>query len=243
MQSFIFATDLHGIEQDAPAVKSFKSFTDSFDKGALRIVGGDLWNFASLRRAASEDEKKIRLKEDFYAGIDFLEWFKPSVLLLGNHDQRLWDTVTREKMNRVGWQAELAETYVTEFNRIAKRLNILVKPYDKRKGIYRVGKVSFAHGFGHGSTLTENMARTYGTVIFGHGHKIERASTMRDGYPVTAYQMGCLASSDMEYTRADLSSLRQEQGWGYGVLGKQTEIFQARVINGKALVADGFKLV
>jgi hypothetical protein len=85
------------------------------------------------------------------------------------------------------------------------------------------------------------MARTYGNVVFGHGHKIERVTEMHGGRPVTAYQTGCLCSDDMEYTRSQLTFLRQEQGWAYGVYGKTPEVFQARAINGTALVASGFK--
>lgn len=243
MQTFIYGTDLHGIEQDGSVVRAFRSFVDSFDKNAVRVFGGDLWNFAALRRKADEDERGIRLKEDFYAGIEFLEWYKPRYLLLGNHDQRLWDAIARERVNRVGWLAELAAKYVQEFDTIAVKLGITVLPYDKRKGILNISGTKFAHGFGSGATLTQSMAQTYGNIIHGHGHRIERVSTMRSGYAVTAYQMGCLARNDMEYTRSDLGSLRQEQGWGYGVLGKQPDVFQARVSGGKALVADGFRVV
>lgn len=41
MQRFIFATDLHGDQQDKAAVKALIAATDSF-KPHLRIFGGDL---------------------------------------------------------------------------------------------------------------------------------------------------------------------------------------------------------
>lgn len=242
MTTFTFATDLHGIEQDAKAVAAFLRFTDDF-KPKLRVFGGDLWNFAALRRGADEDEKRTRLAEDFAAGLDFLEVYQPDVLLLGNHDQRLWDSVVREGVSKSGWLAELAGGYIDQFNKTARKLKIQVRPYNKRDGVYRNGNLAFAHGFGHGATLAENMAKAYGNVVFGHGHKIERVNVMQAGTSVTAYESGALCKTDMDYVRADLSALRQEHGFAYGVVGPTPEVFQARITNGKALVATGFKVV
>lgn len=239
---FTFGTDLHGIEQDRKAADAFLRHVNEF-KPELRIFGGDLWNFAALRRQADEHEKVIRLKEDFKSGIDFLQQYQPKVLILGNHDQRLWDAVSRERMNRTGWLAELCETYVIQFNDFATKNNIKVLPYDKRRGVYKIKGMSFAHGFGSGSNLTGQMAETYGNVLHGHGHKIERITAMYSGTPVTGYQSGCLCRDDMDYARADLGALRQEQGWAYGIIGKTAEVFQARFVDGDALVATGFKAV
>lgn len=240
MKPFISATDLHGIEQDRRAVKKFKTFTEEFDRKAIRIFKGDLWNFAALRRQAAEHEKSIRLKEDFLAGIEFLDWYRPKVLILGNHDQRLWDAVKIERVKHSGWKAELAQGYIESFEKTAKKLGITVLKYNKRS-VFKLGGLTFAHGFGSGDALTKNMAETYGNVLFGHGHKIERVTAMSAGRPVTGYQIGCLCRDDMDYTRADLGTLRQEQGWAYGFFAPQAEVFQARYFHGRAIVASGFK--
>lgn len=243
MRPFIYASDLHGIEQDRKVVRSFLKFVDDFDPKAVKIFGGDLWNFAALRRQADEHEKSLRLKEDFEAGIEFLELYRPSYLILGNHDQRLWDAVKRERVKRSGWRAELAETYIQSFTKTAAAMNIKVLPYDKRLGVLNYGGLAFAHGFGSGDTMGQKMAETYGNVLYGHGHKIERVTAMHTGRPVTGYQNGCLCRDDMDYARADLGALRQEQGWAYGFLAPHAEVFQARFSRGRAIVAAGFKEV
>lgn len=237
---FIFGTDLHGIEQDKGAVASFLEHTKQF-KPDLKVFGGDLWNFAALRRKADENERVIRLKEDFVSGLEFLKEFHPSVVILGNHDIRLWDRVKRERVKSTGWLAELCETYLTQALEFAEKHNIRLLRYETRRGVYKVKGMSFAHGFGSGDSLTQKMAEVYGNVIHGHGHKIERVTAMCSGYPVTGYQVGCLCRNDMDYARADLGALRQEQGWGYGILGRHPEVFQARYVNGRALVASDFK--
>lgn len=245
MTNFIAVTDLHGVEHDPTAVAAFKRAVALLDPNRkhTRLFLGDLWNFAAIRRGADEDEKSIRLQEDFKAGLDFLDWYRPSILLLGNHDQRLWDCVKRERVRKSGWLAELASLYVGEFEAAAKKMKIRVFPYDKRKGVCRLGGVAFAHGFGHGETLTRRMADAYGTSVFGHGHKIVRNSVIKGGRGVTAYQIGCLCR-DMEYTRSDLSALRQQHGFAYGSLdGPRSTIIQAEIIGGKTVVAPILKVV
>jgi len=246
MIPFIFATDLHGIEADPQAVRAFKNATAALDpaRKAHRVFGGDLWNFAALRRSADEEEKTVRLLEDFKAGLEFLDWFRPHAITLGNHDQRLWDSVKRERVKRSGWLSELAALYVEEFTRFAKKLKIKVYPYNKHAGVHRVEGVAFAHGFGSGGTLTRNMADAYGTVIFGHGHKIVRDTAMKGRVTAAGYQSGCLCRTDMEYVRADLAALRQQQGFIYGVLdGPRSTIIQASIVKGTTGVFTEFKRV
>lgn len=241
--TFTFATDLHGIEQDRASVKIFKASVDAL-KPKLKIFGGDLWNFAALRRGADEDEKSIRLKEDFDAGIEFLDWYSPDVFLLGNHDQRLWDAVKRERVRKSGWLAELADQYIDLFTKFAKAKGIRVLPYNKTQGVYRTNGVAFSHGFGSGATITTNMANAYGDVVFGHAHKFSVDTVMKGRTPRTGYGVGSLARKDMDYVRADLAALRQENGFAYGILGgKQNVILQARISNGVTTIAPQLQVI
>lgn len=246
MQPFIFATDFHGIEADPAAVKAFKSAVELIDakNKHLRIFGGDLFNFAALRRGADHDEKEIRLREDYEAGMAFLEWYRPKVLLLGNHDQRLWDVTGRERVKKSGWLSELAQNYIEDFAARTRKLRIQVLPYDKKKGVFRSNGVAFAHGFGSGSTLPQNMASAYGTVVFGHGHKIIRDTVMKGNKTATGYEVGCLCRHNMEYTRSDLGSLRQQHGFAYGVLDHhRSVVLQPEIVSGTVIVAELLKKV
>jgi len=90
METFVAAGDLHGDRQDAQAVSAFKKFVKEFDP-KLRIFLGDIWDFRAIREGASKTEKFHSMEADFKAGMEFLEWYKPAVITLGNHDQRLWD--------------------------------------------------------------------------------------------------------------------------------------------------------
>jgi hypothetical protein len=244
MTPFIAATDYHGIEADAGAVKVFTSACKAIDpkNKHFRIMLGDLWNFESLRNGASEDERRVRITEDFVAGLNFLDTFRPNVLLLGNHDIRLWDAVERQGVRKSGWLAEYAGEMVKEFTGLAKILKIKVHPYDKKAGVFRKGGIAFAHGFGGGGRLNINMASAYGDVVFGHGHRITRDTVMKGGSPVTGYQLGCLCNKDMFYVRSDLHALKQQHGFGCGVLaGRHSTVQQIEIANGQAIVPTEYK--
>lgn len=242
MSRFIFVTDTHGIEIDRKAKQAFFNVLPRIDPDntAIRIHGGDLWNFESLRSGAKEDEKRVRLKEDFNKGMEFLdEYFdvenERKYLLLGNHDQRLYDAVMYGRSRKSGWLAEYAEELISKFEEKAFNLGIKVLKYDKETGILKIDKLKFAHGYGHGETLTQNMADAFGDIVFGHGHKIVRDTSMKGGETATGYQVGCLARRNMTYVRADLSALRQQHGFAFGDT-KDAVVYQIEIRNGKALI-------
>lgn len=54
---FAIASDLHGNEQNTPLVEKFFDWMEDF-KPDICLAGGDLWNFAALRKKASQDEKR-----------------------------------------------------------------------------------------------------------------------------------------------------------------------------------------
>src|SRR6476469_5531291 len=84
------AFDNHGNEADKSAVKAFFEFNKWF-KPEIRVHGGDCFNFAALRKGASDEEKREGIRQDVDAGIDFIKQFEPTHFLRGNHDERLWD--------------------------------------------------------------------------------------------------------------------------------------------------------
>jgi hypothetical protein len=218
MDEFIFASDLHGNAADMDAVDAFHKAVSLIDpkRKARRIFGGDLWDFPALRAAADADEKQKRLSEDFEAGVEFLDRYRPHVLLLGNHDQRLWDAVCRYGVRKAGPLAELADCYIKRFTDAVSKLKVQLLPYDRVVGVYRLGSLRFTHGFGGGNLLTKHMAWSYGNVVFGHGHRIEAVPVARSDASVTGYQCGCLCQLSMEYARSHLGAFAQQHGFAYG---------------------------
>src|SRR4051812_23402026 len=98
VETYAMASDFHGDRHDPVARAAFKQFVSEF-KPQHRWFGGDLWDFRALRVGADRDEKLASMQLDFDMGMSFLEEYKPQVITLGNHDQRLWDAAAKEGMN------------------------------------------------------------------------------------------------------------------------------------------------
>jgi hypothetical protein len=239
MVTWSFCADYHGDKHDKVACAIHRTFVEDF-RPTIKVFGGDLWDFRAWRRGADEDEKRERVRTDFDAGMKFIEWYRPVAITLGNHDIRLWDQ--RDRQN--GPMSDFAGELIGEFEALAAKLKIRVLPYCKRRGIYRVGKMKFAHGFFCGPNAARQMAQAFGSVQFGHGHTIDVASAASSDRRA-ARMVGALCQLDFPYNRATVNSLRHAHGWTYGPLLRSGnyQVFQAEVMGGKAVVAEGMKVI
>jgi hypothetical protein len=212
-QKFIVASDIHGDLQNREANEVLFKFVNLW-KPHIRICGGDLWDFRPLRKKASEDERRESLVKDFNAGMTWLDRFKPHYFLRGNHDERLWDLA----QNGTGVAADFAHQGIMEIERKMSVLRCNMLPYDKRKGIVRIGSLKVIHGFFSGVNAARRTALTYGSVLMGHGHGISHTSI--EGLDNRIGRMiGCLCELDMPYNRHLIGSLLHRHGFAYGIIG------------------------
>ena len=228
---FVFGSDNHGDQVDKSTVKVFHKFVEDVWKPSIRIHGGDNWDFRALRKGASKEDQEEKLYEDFEAGLDFIEEFRPTHFLRGNHCERLWDLLEKGH----GPLADLAGILVETVNDTMAELNCKMLPYNKRDGLLIVGKLKAVHGFGNGGLhAARKLAQVYGSVLSGHFHSIQIASIEGMDNRV-ARVCGCLCNLDMDYNRAHLGSLMHRHGFVYGVINKKTgeyHCWQAEDING-----------
>jgi hypothetical protein len=241
MDSFSFASDLHGDRQDKSAVRGFLRFVQDF-KPKHRWFGGDVWDFRAFRSGASKEDKMHSMAEDYAAGVAFLEAYQPEVITLGNHDQRLWDVVKKDGLSKTGPLVDYAQELIGRFEKFVAKHKITVLPYHKRKGIFSYKGLSLAHGFD--GFDAEDMAKVYGDILFGHGHSIVEG-TVPGLRPKTGRQVGALCLLDMDYNRNQVRTLKQEHGWAYGAFlneGKH-QVMQARIQDGQVVYADRLKTI
>lgn len=204
------AFDYHGDMHDPPTVAAFRAFVDEY-RPPVRIMGGDLFDFRWLRRSASDDEKLEAVEADFEHGMEFLRWFKPTVFLWGNHDQRLRDALDSNAGQ--GAMKALARQWIEAIEDATPGCQHF--PYDKRRGVFRYGDHAFLHGYSHGIGAIRKAALTYGNVIMGHVHRRDRVTV--EGVPRRiGHSSGCLCRLDMDYNRANIGTLAQDNGWVYG---------------------------
>jgi len=236
---FIFASDLHGHHQNARAVQVLKDVTKDF-KADLRIYGGDLLDLAALRKGATAEEQCSSMIEDWEAGMEFLHSWRPSKLLLGNHDDRLFRLA---ESSTAGIKAEYAGRLASEFENTLRKLRCEWKPYHKRLGIFSFGKLNFLHGYFSGTGAAKQHAMAYGNCLFGHCHSTDSASFGTFNERKTAYGVGALMNVDQPYNSRYPGTLRHGCGFAMGLIHEDGSftVQQVQEINGTYHVPTSFK--
>lgn len=235
---FIVASDIHGNEQDKDANKVLFEFKKTW-KPKISICAGDLWNFAALRKKASDEEKRTSIKEDYEAGKEWFETFQPDEYLRGNHCERMWDLRDENR----GPMSDFAANIIADFETTRKLIGCKMRPYDVRKGILDIGKLRILHGFYCGQNAAHRSAQAWGSCLVGHGHTIQMATVLGPENRV-GRMIGCLCSLEMKFLRAQPSSLLHQHGFAYGLINMKSgmyQVHQAEKINGKWLLPSSFK--
>jgi hypothetical protein len=221
-ERFCYVSDTHGDQIDRGAASIFREWMQDW-KPTIRIHGGDAMDLRWLRSRASDQERVEAIQDDITSGCEFLRWYKPTVFLKGNHDDRL----DRARESFVGSVRALAEDIQGDIDHaIGDKCRVL--SYDKRLGVFKLGDVSFIHGFGGGIGSARRAGMVYGKVVQGHLHCVENIAIERHerGFAMVA---GCLCKLDMSYASAHLTALRHAHGWVYGVVrrGGGVSLWQA----------------
>jgi hypothetical protein len=236
---FIFATDLHGDRQNSRAVQVLKEVTKDF-KPDIRINGGDTFDFRPLRRGASAEEQCETMQDDWNAGNDFLHSWRPTHLLMGNHDSRIFELAEN---STAGIKADYARKLCGDLENTLRKIKCEWRPYDKRLGLFSFGKLNFIHGFHSGVFATKQHAAIYGSVIHGHTHAFDTHTFGTFNERKAAYGCGGLLNVDQPYNSRHTSSLRHETGFYLGLLHQDGSftVQEARETNGRWHIPTGFK--
>ena len=228
-KKFVVCGDSHGSLVCEKSKKKFLDFVDDW-KPHHRIHLGDLWDFSPLRKGASQEEKADGIADDYVAGIEFLDEYKPHFLTLGNHDDRIWmhsthcaDGIMRERCS------QLAEASENEF----KKRKIQWVPYHVTRYLQLPeGGPKLIHGFRATIYPAKAHFENWGPSICGHVHKPDTYVARHiDGQ--ASYSVGCLADiSKMSYADRTPAKLAWRQGWLYGMINSKTGAWNAwHVIN------------
>lgn len=228
---FIFASDLHGSEQNKEAVSKLLEFTKTF-KPDIKIFGGDLFDFKALRRGASEEDRSCSMAQDVNMGISFLKQWRPNIFLNGNHDRPRLELLAS---SRDAVKADLAERLISDIDGEIESIKCKQYPYDKKRGIYQLGQLKMLHGYAHGIGATRKHGLVYGSCLHGHTHHVECVYIERHEKTV-ARSCGALCATEMPYNSAQIGTLRQNNGWAYGLVNKATGEFyvcQSELVSGQ----------
>lgn len=238
---FSIVSDIHGEESDERACQAALSHTRDFNP-EIRVIAGDLWNFAAIRAGADDRDKSKSMKSDYETGAKFAKRFfaggKENHLMLGNHDVRVFDLAESIDGNK----RDLGERMVADIKSLARSTRSKLWPYDSRSGVLTLGKLKVLHGFHTGMSACAQHSRIYGNAVFGHIHSIESYQT--PGLKQQeARSIGCLCKLDQPYADRKTGKLRWAHGWAYGWIfsdGTYT-IHQVRDVHGKFYASSEIK--
>ena len=220
MKRWLAFGDTHGDMVDEAALGSLIKVKKHF-KPHLTIHLGDLFDYRALRKGISQTESDAYdgLRADTLKGYECLEKTRPDVLLLGNHDHRIY-RVAAEHPN--GIVREAAEQGINGIEKAAKRVKCRVIPYHYQQGIYTVGTLNFLHGYTANLRAVAEHANHYGngpdsSVVIGHLHRVEQSTGKRHGR-AHGYSAGCLCMfEEMSYASHRLATSMWQLGWAFGV--------------------------
>ena len=236
VQRFIVISDTHGSEADTRAVAAMLDFTKAF-KPTIRIHAGDLFDFACLRRNASDQERRQPIRDDIDAGLQLVGDFKPTHYLRGNHCERLWDLLKSDDGNL----RDVGNEWINQIEHKLRGVKML--PYHKRDGVFKLTEtLSVIHGYHTGLTAARMAAQIYGSVLMGHIHTIDQYSIpgieRRIGRAI-----GCLCHLDQDYNRAHANTLRHQHGFCYGFItpNGSYQTFQAESLGGSWFFPTEFR--
>lgn len=234
--------DTHGDKRNPHAVSLFKKFCDDF-KPSIRLHLGDYLDAEALRNGASEHERRVGLKDDAAEALRFLEWYRPTHLLDGNHDDRL----PLYAKYSPGPLADYVMEILGRISDICAKFKTERRPYDKRRGTLKIGKLRALHGFFAGINAPQMHARAFGSCVFGHTHRFSAVSVpgAHSGGRAVARGVGCLCNLDLDYNSRQVDTLSQCQGWVYGVMDKRGRywLHNAEIVEGSVAVTDNFKII
>ena len=242
LERFVIVGDTHGDEIEPEIEVKFFDWLREFNP-QIRIHGGDVWNFAALRKKASPDERTTALAPDFKAGASFLGRLfaggTDRFFLRGNHDERIYccsKTATDAAL------AHYATSMCSSIEHLMRKSKAKMLPYDSRGGVLDVKGLRGLHGYASGIGAARKFAFVYGDCFFCHTHSMDSCPVEKYPEPAVARGSGCLCKIDQVYNQTQIGKLRHENGWLYGFTdGARATYFQAKFKDGRVVVAKDFE--
>lgn len=208
----------HGIHADRKALEAVIKFREAFRPDTC-IHLGDFCDTAAFRSGAkgSSDESSP-IQPDVDGGLDFLEKLRPTLVLCGNHEDRLW----RLAGSSNAIVQKCSKDVIKEIGQTCYKLRAELVEWN---GIYQgrtIGGFRYMHGTFYSENATRDHAEAFGNVVHAHTHRAAVAKGRRSDSP-TGYCVGTLANMPaMEYAKARRATLSWSQGfvWGFYNEGK-----------------------
>lgn len=235
VKRIMLCSDSHGDAIDSKTANAFLARKKDFKPDTV-IHLGDAWDFKSIRRGASAEEKACSMLDDYTAGCEWLESVykgkHDNFFCWGNHDWRVHDVADGAD----GPRSDAAQLIIEKSNYLFRKHNVSTTPFDTRKGVLRLGKMAFIHGYCHSQNAAKKHAETYGGMashVFAgdlHADIFWQTASLD---PVICQHIPCMTGLDPDYARKHINKLKHSQGWAEIHVQGNTIKYQIIKGNGK----------
>jgi predicted phosphodiesterase len=202
--------DVHAPYQNERALKVVEKFARDF-KPTMVLALGD-WLDAKNVATFAADPEHLDCMDEFQSCVNIIERLKPTHFFQGNHEQRYDRPLCVPYMFR----RLLDPRHWLELD----KRGIKWIPYSvHKKDVFKVGDLTFVHGFSTGVYACRNHAMAYGNVVFGHTHHFTQMQIPDLNRPI-AYNIGCLCDLSPDYISTKLGAYQWQHGFGFGYIYK-----------------------
>jgi predicted phosphodiesterase len=230
--------DNHGNHADPETLKAILAFCKDF-KPHHRVHLGDNWDFAALRKGVGKEDKEsswAALKEDVEAGIQWLDQYRPTHFLMGNHEHRVRDLIhNTDSITRLESLQDVDRQMRKALRNAGCRV---IKDYTVNANYIDIGPVTFTHGFYHGNDAIIKTAHRFNSgpgraVVMGHLHRAEQHNLERRGGGAV-WICGCACDLSLQYAEKRPSTLRWQNSFmafritGEDYIGRQAHRFAGK---------------
>jgi hypothetical protein len=203
----------HGSLVDQDAFEAVMKFCAGF-KPTRRVHLGDVCDYAAFRGGArgTKDEAEA-IGPDIRAGATLIKRFRPTDVLIGNHDDRVWKLSNHP--NAVLAHAAMCSKreFLTACEKVKAKV---VQHYDINRSWIMLGDTLCCHGWMYGENATRDHAEHFGKCIHAHTHTPGTARGRRSDHAV-AHCVGTLANIPaLDYAKARRATARWAHGLVYG---------------------------
>ena len=211
----------HGNRANKDALAAALLFREQYKPDEV-IHLGDAYDLASLRAGALNNDGDSDAADDYLDDIDegrrFLGALRPTVFLVGNHDERARRLLTHHNAVVRGFAEAIWQRMLEPIERHA---HTIIKTHDVLpRSWYKLGGFSWGHGLLYGENFLRDTAETWGHTVVAHAHRAGMATGRRSDHPV-CLSPGTLADAPcMDYALRRRGTL----AWSHGIVfGEYTE--------------------
>jgi hypothetical protein len=202
---FLYLPDPHGFAVDPGAWKVAMQFKKDYQPDRV-VIGGDFMDLRALRKGACDDDLTEQVRPDFDKGIELLNESEATDVILGNHDDRLWQVA-----NSSGVASEFCKYLVEKLEWWARDRGIDLVPYRADSYLELGPQLKALHGNCANVHSAMKMAQVYGCCVFGTsiGYSISEPTQSTGG---KRGRVDACATSSRGITKADKRLYRRSMG-------------------------------